>query len=57
MPLGLYAMHTFADMSNTPGETFLCYDVDGTRHDGQIILGCQELLPTSVSPKGLSMRE
>jgi ubiquinone/menaquinone biosynthesis C-methylase UbiE len=50
-------MQTFADISHTRGEPFLCYDADGTRHDGQIILACQELLLTSVSPKGLSMRE
>jgi ubiquinone/menaquinone biosynthesis C-methylase UbiE len=48
-------MDIFADISHTLGETLLCYDADGPRHDGQLILRFQELVPTSVSAKGLSL--
>jgi SAM-dependent methyltransferase len=57
VPLWFYTLHTFADIAKTLSETSLCYDADCTRHYGQIILGFPELLPTSVSAKGLSMRE
>jgi hypothetical protein len=57
VPLWFYTLHTFADIAKTLSETSLCYDADCTRHYRQIILGFPELLPTSVSAKGLSMRE
>ena len=57
MPRGLDAIPTCADMATILGETSVCYDAACLRYDGQIILGCQELLPISVSAQGISMSE